>query len=341
MFYPKERVTVIQAQVLPPAATTTISSVLPLDRCGWYSLRLCFTAVLAAVLTPFADGIYRFIKGITIRTSRGEVLLNNVPGMALYRMNQILYGKSPYHQEHLAAGGTFTGVLDIPFTFPFLKRKEDTIVDTGRYSNIEIQITTGALAVFAPAAPATCPVTMGLEIERTLSPFAKDGKSKPLALPYITTYPCIATAVTLQYDLESALDLGLFGFFLYNHDVLLIEGAVPFCSPAAGGVDHLAQVTLRDSVRTWIDRVQMESFQKEREDLLSYDQYDGTALPVAATEIPTNMIGLYPYLFVKNGSINEVYATGKKSLIQLSFTLNAAAGTERASLCAFGMRALR
>jgi len=102
------------------------------------------------VATPFADGAYRFIKGITLRTNRGEVMYNNVSGMALYRLNQLLYHKAPYHQEHLAAGGTFTSVIDIPLVYPFLNRPEDTIFASGRYGSVELQITTGRLPFSLP-----------------------------------------------------------------------------------------------------------------------------------------------------------------------------------------------
>jgi len=268
-------------------------------------------------------------------------MYNNVSGMALYRLNQLLYHKAPYHQEHLAAGGTFTSVIDIPLVYPFLNRPEDTIFASGRYGSVELQITTGALAVFAPAAPATCPVTYGIEIERTLAALSGDGKSDPYNGIYVSQYPNIATATQLFWNLESAMDLSLFGFCLYNHDILLVEGAVPWCSPAAGGVDNIATVTFQDPVRFYLNAAQLEFFQKERDDLIYYDEYDGTALPVAATEIPTNHIGLYPHFFVKNGSVNEQFMTGRKSFITCSFTLVGAAGTQRADLLTFGQRALR
>lgn len=341
MWYPKERITLLQGYVLPPSSVTTFTNIFPLTGEGWYRIRLHLQCTLAAVATPFADGAYRFIKGITLRTSRGEVLVNNVPGMALFRFNAMLNHSQPFHDPHLAAGGAFYAVLDIPFCFSFLNRLEDTIFDSGRYSNLELQISTGGLAVFAPAAPATCPVVLGIEIERTLSALSEDGTSKPVALPYIATYPNQATATNLFYDLESSLDLGFFGFFLSNQDVLLVEGPVPFCHPAAGGVDHLTNIALQDTVRTWLNFLPFETFREDRRVLVPYAWYDGGALPVAATEIATSNLGHYPYVFIKNGSVNEIYPTGKKARIRLSFTLTAAAGTERTDLCVFGMRTLR
>ena len=340
-WFPTEEVVLFTGRTLPPSATTTINTDFPIDGCGWERIRISLTGVLAAVATPFADGLYRFLKGITLKTSRGEYIYDNVPGMAVYRLNQMFYHADPDHDRMLAAGGTFTAVLDLPLGMPFLNRPEDTFLDTSRYSNVELQLQTGGLAVFAPAAPATCPVTFGLSIVRTLSALGKDGKSKPVNHPYFKAYQNIATATTLLWDLESSLDLGLFGFFLQNHDVLLIEGAVPFCHPAAGNVDHIQTITFRDSLRNYVDSVPLEVWRKKRRDLTPYQFYDGQAPAVVATEIATSSLGIYPHFFVKHGSVNEQFATGRKSLIQVRFTLNAAAGTERADLCVFGQRGLR
>ena len=347
MYYPKERRTILQAFPLPPAAVTTFTNIFPLDGCGWSKIRLIFSTTTSAMVTTFADGIYRWIKGITLRTSRGEVLYNNVPGMAMYRFNSLINHSHPWHDPHPAAGGVACAVLDIPFCMPFLNRPEDTILDTGRYSNLELQITTGIVQDFLAAASVaqTAVVTMGIEIESTLAALVEDGTSKPFALPYVSTYPNIATATRLNWDLESSLDLGLFGFFLHFSDVLAnAMGAVPFCSPAAGGVDNYTNVTLRDSVRTWINLLPHETFENDREILCPPKKYyfpDVTHIPGWTDQIPTTAVGLYPYFFIQNGSINEVYPTAKKSLINLSFTAIGAVGTQRADLCVFGMRALR
>lgn len=340
-WYPTEEVVLFTGRVLPPGAITTIGPEFPIDGTGYERIRICLTGVLAAVATPFADGLYRFIKGITLRTSRGEVIYDNVPGMALYRLNQMFYHTDPEHGRMLAAGGTFTATIDLPLGMPFLNRPEDTFLDTSRYSNIELQIATGGLAVFAPAAPATCPVTYGISLVRTLAAIRADGKSKPVNHPYFKAYQNLATAAALQWDLESSLDLGLFGFFIQNHDVLLVEGAVPFCHPAAGNVDNIQAVTFRDSLRPYVNAVQLEFFMKKRRDLTPYQFYDGQAPAVVATEIATSRLGIYPHFFVTNGSVNEQFATGRKSLIQVAFTLVGAAGTQRASLCVWGQRALR
>lgn len=332
MYYPLEKRTVLTGEPLAPGVVRVFTNIFPLDGCGWYKIRLTLSSALAAIVAPYADGFYRWIKGITVRTSRGEVLVNNVSGMALYRLNCYLDHCAPFHTPLLAAGNAqANAILDIPFTFPFLNRPEDTIFDSGRYSNLELQISTGTLADLSVAgAVGFTAVTLGIEIISTLSAFYNDGAGKPVSLPYIGTYPLVHVDVRPFWDLESSLDLGFFGFFIYCHDA----SGIPFCNVAAGS-DALTAVVLQDTVRTWLNNIDFRSFQQERQKLLPFNLYAA----IAATEIPTTEIGMYPHLFVKQGSVNEVYPTGKKSAIQLRFT--DATATNEADLCVFGMRALR
>jgi hypothetical protein len=332
MWYPLEKRTILTGEPLAPGIVRVFTNIFPLDGTGWFKIRLTLSSALAAIVAPYADGFYRWIKGITVRTSRGEVLVNNVSGMALYRLNSYLNHSAPFHTPLLAAGNAqANAVLDIPFCFPFLNRPEDTIFYSGRYSNLELQIATGTLADLSVAgAVGFTAVTLNIEIISTLSALVDDGTGRPFALPYISTYPLIHADIQRFWDLESSMDLGLFGFFIYNHDAI----AQPFCCLAAGN-DHLTGVTFRDTVRTWLNNIDFRSFQEERQKLLPFNLYAA----ITATEIPTLELGMYPHLFVKSGSINEVYPSGKKSLIRLEFTN--ATGTDEADLCVFGMRTLR
>ena len=359
MFYPTEKKTIFAGAALPNAGITVYSNIFPLDGMGWTKIRLILHGIATGAggaADPYTDGLYRWIKGVTVRTSRGEVLVNNVPGMALYRLNSYLNHSAPYHDPLPVHGAglveAFCAVLDIPFCFPFLKRPEDTIFASGRYSNLELQISTGVVGdLYTTPGNTALAVTVDMEIESTLSAVVQDGAGGPYALPYIATYPNILTAVRTNWDLESSLDLGLFGFYIYNHPQVgagaLVQ--IPFCAPgtviaaaragaAANNWDTITNITFRDTVRTWMNNVVFQSFQETRTDLLPYNQYQVTVAPIA----PTWEIGMYPHLFVQKGSINEVYPTGKKSTINLSFANTAIAiATDEADLCTFGMRALR
>jgi len=333
MWYPIERKQIFTGEPLVAGAVRTFTNIFPLDGCGWYKMRLTFHAALAAIVAPYADGMYRWIKGIKLSTSRGETLVNNVSGMALYRLNCYLNHSAPYHTPLLAAGvAEVTANLDIPFEFPFLSRKEDTILATGRYSNLELQITTGTLADLSVAGAVGFTVpTVCCEIISTMSAL-KSADGMPLGLPFIETYPTVHVDVRPFWDITSAEDLALFGFFIYNHDA--IAAGRPFCCVAAG-LDHLYDITFRDNLRSWLSLLTTFSFQQERQLMLPYNHYAA----VAATEIPTLEAGMYPHLFVKNGSYKEAYATGGKNIIRLEFADLTA--TDEADLCVFGVRALR
>lgn len=332
MWYPTEKKKVLSAVPLNNSAVNTFQNIFPLDGSGFTKMRLIFSATTSAgAADPFTDGLYKYVKGVTLRTSRGEVIYNNVPGKALYQFNKILNHCHPFHEPILAAAGTFRAVIDLPFIYPFLSRPEDTIFDSGRYGNLELQIVTGAPADFftTPAAN-TVAVTLTLEIHSTLSALAADGKSKPNAHLYVSTYEQIHADVRRFWDLESSLDLALFGFLVFNHGV----SGIPFVTPAATpGNDHLTDLIFRDSVRTWIDRQDVYSFKETRNKLVPYNDY------AAALVTPETELGLYPYLFIQNGSYNECMPTGKKSLIRIEFTNGTA--TDEADLLVFGMRALR
>lgn len=332
-WFPHERRTVLQALPLPAGSVTTLTNIFPLDGTGYYRIRLVLRGTVAAIVAPWAEGMYRWIKGVTLKTARGEVLYNNVPGMALYFLNAFLDHHTPQHDKLLAAGAATVAVLDLPLAMPFLARPEDTVLDSGRYSNLELQITTGTLADLSAAAAVdwTAPPTLDVEIIETLSALTADGKSKPYAHPYVTTYPLIHANVQTFWNLESSPDLVLFGFFIANHDAT----GIPFCEAAAGS-DTLENVVFQDNVRTWINNQRQASFRNDRHELCPYDWYGITTV---ATEIPTGLVGKYPYFFVKNGSFKEVYPTKKQSQIRLSFTNPT--GTDEADLCVFGMRALR
>jgi len=333
MWYPREKKIILNAESLTNNSVRVFTNIFPLDGTGWVRLRMILSATVVAGTgtVPLEDGCYRYLKGITLKTSRGEVLLNNVPGMALYRLMAFLNHSVPVHDVVVLAGGTFKAVLDIPFCMPFLNRPEDTIFDSGRYSNLELQLSTGGASDFLQTVgTATVAVTLTLEIHNTMSALVNDGTGEPVALPYITVYPTVHADLQRYYDLESSLDLGLFGFYLYNHDA----SGIPFC-PTAAGLDHLYDVTFKDVVRIWLDKNPQWSFNEERTKLLPYNPYQTPT----GTGIPTTLVGTYPHFFLRNGSINECYPTGRKAQIRLEW--QNATGTDETELCVFGMRALR
>ena len=336
MFYPTEKRLVAQGLVLGESNTYRYSNIFPLDGTGWTKMILTFHASWTTAMTaPTLGGVYQFIKAIKLTTSRGETIVDNVPGQGMQLFNTIHDHVPPYYNSILLSSSlTADAVLEIPFCFNFLNRPEDTIFDSGRYSNLQLDITTGVLADIGATSTAGV-YTMDIHIENTLNALTKDGKSSPFATPYYRSYGPLLNSAQNFYDLESSLDLGLFGFLVKVGATGTM--AAQFEGP---GLDNLTSLTFRDSVRRWVDGALDHAYRNERNQLIHFDPnnvYKVTPATPTATLYP--MIGVYPHSFVNFGSINEHYATGKKSLIRVECPTTT--GTSRTSLLTWGMRALR
>lgn len=337
MFYPTERKSILEGYALTNSAVNRFTTIFPLDGTGWTKIILNFHATIDWTNAAVVDrrGLYRWIKGITLKTSRGEVLYDNVPGQGIYIANCIAQRVAPVHDVILGADGTYDGVLELILAPNYLNRMEDLILDTGRYSQLELSITTGSVLDFLNDADGeSVAVTLDVEIERTLAALAADGKSKPYAHFYMRSYGPFVYSAQNYFDLESSLDLGLFGF------AIKVAATGVSCPFDGAGVDNLTQLTFRDSVRTWVDRAMPWGLKQElHNDLIFEAQNIYLATPATTEQVAYPLLGVYAHRFVKNGSINEHYATGKKALIRVEYTDGT--GTDIANLVVWGMRALR
>lgn len=341
MYLPLERRTVAQALPLTNGAINRFSNIFPLDGTGWTLLRLTFHAThTTAITTPaIVNGGYRWLKGISFKTSRGEVICDNVPGQALRVYQALNRGKLPFQDRLLIATLSVTDfVVEIPFCQDYLNRPEDTIFNSGMYSNAQLDIATGTFLDFGAAGVSAVAVTMDIEVENTLSALSKDGKSGPIGHFYIRSYgPIDQTVATNLYDLESSLDLGLFGFALKT----CTNGLMP-CAWDGISTDLLTTLTFRDSVRRWVDNALPISL---RQNVLNRCDHDNNLLKYcSADNVDTfdpvkTLAGIYYHSFISNGSINEHYPTGKKSLIRVDYTTTNA--NDETSLLVWGFRALR
>jgi len=337
MYFPTERKAILEGYTLTNSATNRFSTVFPLDGTGWTKIILNFHATIDWTDAAVVDrrGLYRYIKGITLKTSRGEVLYDNVCGQALYIHNAIVNRVAPVHDVILGADGVYDGVIELTLAPFYLNRAEDLILDSGRYSNLELTIVTGSVLDFLnDAVGETVVCTVDIEVEKTLSALSPDGKSKPYAHYYVRQYGPHVYSAQNYFDLESSLDLGLFGF------AVKIAATGVTCPFDGAGVDNLTQLTFRDSVRTWVDRAMPSGLKQElHNDVIFEAQNIYLAPPVTTEQVAYPLLGVYHHRFVKNGSINEHYATGKKALIRVEYTDGTT--TDIANLVVWGMRALR
>ena len=337
MYYPVERKSLLEGYALTNSAVNRFTTQLQPDGCGWMKLILNFHATLAWTDAAVVDrrGLYRWIKGITLRTSRGETIYDNVCGLALYICNSVFNHVAPVHDVILGADGTYDGVIELYTWMPFLNRGEDTILDTSRYSSLELSITTGSVLDFVnDATGESIAVTLDIEVEKTLSALSPDGKSGPVAHAYFAQRGPFVHSAQAYFDIESSTDLGLFGF------ALKIAATGETCPFDGAGVDNLTYLTFEDSVRPWINRAMPWGLKQELHNLLHFEaQNIYLATPAATEQVVYPLLGVYPYTFVKNGSINEHYATGKKSQIRVTWGDDTA--TDIGNLVYWGMRALR
>ena len=342
-YYPTERITVAQAIPLTNGAVNRFSNIFPLDGTGWTKIILSFHGTVTWTNATLIDdhAFMRWIKGINLKTSRGEVIIDNVPGKAMWFFDALHSGVTPAMNRVLGVNAAvYNATLELPFCLDFLNRPEDTIFNSGRYSNLQLDLATGTVLDFLnDAVGEAIAVTMDIEIERTLSALSPDGKSTPYALPYFKTYGPFVQNAQNFFDLESSLDLGLFGFALF---IAATGATAPFDGAATqgAGVDNLTNLTMRDSVRTWVDTALPWALKHELLARIPFSPENiYIATPAITEQITYPLLGWYKHEFVQFGSINEHYPTGKKSLIRVTWT--DATATDIGNLFVWGMRALR
>lgn len=115
MFYPVERKSLLEGYTLTNSAVNRFTTQLTPDGTGWMKLILNFHATLDWTNAAVVDrrGLYRYLKGITLRTSRGETIYDNVCGQALYITNCLFNHVAPRHEVILGADATYDGVLEL------------------------------------------------------------------------------------------------------------------------------------------------------------------------------------------------------------------------------------
>lgn len=335
-WYPEEKRTILAGQLLPNGNVFTFDR-FPLDGLGWTKMRLhlCLTTDVGAA-DPITYGAYRYIKGITLKDDRDQYYFQSVPGMALYRVCSYFDKAQPFHDPVLAAAGVYHAVVDLPLTYPFLNRPEDTIVETKKLNLMTLEIATGTIAdVLVTPGANVLTVSLGIELHGTRASVGvtKDGLPDPLRAQgffhsHMRTYPMLHADIRTYWDLEASPDLALMGFLLYNHGA----SGLPFIgSVAAPGNDHVTNVSFYDIGHRYLNNLPYNSFRQERQILSDFNRHGADLVS------PITRLGEYPHYFVKNGSINEAYAA--KLPPRLEWT-NATA-TDETDLVVWGVRKLR
>lgn len=323
---PHETLNILSLDPFPQGQFKKYREQFPMGKEGYYLLRLTFhhTVVIGTGATPRAKGGYLIVKNVSFVTSKMEEPISS-PGMGLYLFNNLFNSIEPVYDPILAADGVYDCVIDLPFALPFLSRKEDTIIDTGRYSHLELQIALGGVAdLFETPGTATNTTTIDISLLRSKTCSSKDGKGKPYFLPYIKHMPPFQAATKGYADIESSSDLIIFGFFAMAHD-LVTWGTVG--TPFTGDpVDVLDDITWRNQVMPFVQRQKLGWFKEERAQLSNNREFTG----------------LYPHIFTREGSFRNAFYTGGQSEIKFEIgTVLGAPTTPQVDLVIFGARTLR
>jgi len=321
---PNETINLFSGEIFTQGQTKTFRDIFPLSGEGYRRLRLTFHNTLGATGTDPNDlGSFLFIKAINLRTSRNENPIS-ISGMGLMYLNWLLNGVKPQYTPVVAStGALFKCTIDIPFTYPFIPRKEDFSLASGNYNNLELQIQTGLCSDFRRTTDCTVATTMDCHLLRNKSGKYEGGR--PIGMQYIKELAPFQ-AVTKGYaDIEMANDLILFGFVAIAHD-LVAWGSVGNAfegDPA----DCLTDISFEDNIMPWIKTAKVDTFQEERA-MLSNERA---------------MTGVYPYLFAMEGSYKSGLPTGGHT--EMKFKIgNGNVGTPttpQVNLILFGTRELR
>jgi len=289
---------------------------------GWHALLLRFNLALvnSTGTTAITDGELGVINGITLKTSRGEFPVNGVPAFPLYRFAQIKSGTLPRRDAIAVTTGTYRVEIPIYFTDPLMNVGEDTILDTSRYSAINLEISLGGVAnlmsvvgdsVLTPTLDAYVLRTRGKVPDKIKPAMAVEYGIRPQAAPASVTEILLERAANLTYKR------------LLVHAANSVTAGVPFSGTEADSI--ISQLTLdHDGGRPY-------------ENVLVNVLADLNKLWYA---METVLVGQYWIDFCLDGSTMAALFSGDKSRLSVKW-INDTLSTSGISLAYEGLRPLR
>jgi hypothetical protein len=319
-----EPVNIISGKALVVGGKTTISDELPVGE-GWYRayLRLKLVVVIGTGTGAISEGELKFIKNILFKTDRGEILYN-LPGRAIYKMGVVKAGTTPVKDAIAAASATYQVTLPLYFAeaFHLANRPEDTILDTSRYSSLQLEITLGTVAdLFTSVGTSSITVTADLEVVRTKGLLPAGGK--PIAHVYNDQRPPVDANSTTFILLERANDLAIKRLLIHS------------CTSGSAGVAWGG--TTADTIQDVVNLKDQSGFiVKDRIHTMIQNEnkeYYGLEAALNGVEVLD---------FVQDLSIQSALVTGGKSLLQYQWTNQAGVGASSfVSVAVEGVRGLK
>lgn len=289
---------------------------------GWYRMMLRFnhTIVTGTATGPLSQGTLRIIRGITLRSDRGELFLNNVPGRMLYQVDQAKAGTAA--RADAVANGLQQSIINIWFFDPLSQMPEDYLIDTSRYSALTLEINYGTVAdLYGTVGTATVATTVDCMIERHRGRLPD--KIRPvMQVEYGVRVP-VSPAVLTEILLERAANLTYKRLWLFASSVNAVSGV-----PWSGDADDLIILDFT------VDHDQGRPF----ETLLHvpFNAFNKQEYSLEAV-IP----GLDIIDFVRDGSFQSALFSGNKSRLSVKWTNGTVGASPLVSLGYEGFRPLQ
>lgn len=311
-----------RATPLTLGGNTVIGKDFPLGE-GWYQLMLRFNSVvvIGTGAGPIAESELSIIKNIQLRTSAGEVICN-LPARALYKIAAAKTGELPRKDAMAAASATYRADVPIYFVDDMMKRPEDTILDTSRYSNVTLEITTGTVAdLFTAPGTATVTVNVDIEIERTKGRLPK--QAFPLFHVFYGAAQSQDASVQTFIDIDRAPDMAYKRFYAHAS-----------ATGVAGGVFTGANADDVQDLESFVDQSGDIVRERIHEMIQNHNKREYGLEAVLA--------GITIFDFVRDGSVNSALYPGDRSRLQYKWTNKAGvAASDIVSLAFESVRGLK
>lgn len=313
----------LRGQALTVNGPTVLGKDFPLGE-GWYRLMLRYTidVTIGTGAGPIAEGELSILKNIVVRTGAGEVLCS-LPARALFKIAVARGGTVPRKDAIAASTGVFSVDLPIYFVDDRMKRPEDTILDTSRYSSVALELTTGGLADLftAPGTAVLNSVKLDVEIERS------KGRLPRQALPILHVFygaaPSQDASAQTFIDLDRAADIAYKRLFAHAS-----------ANGVAGGVFTGANADDVQALESVVDQSGDIVRERIHEMIQNTNKNDYS--------LETVLAGITILDFVRDGSINSSLYPGDRSRLQYRWTNKAGvAAADIVSLAFEACRALK
>lgn len=152
-----------------------------------FDLHLTLTKVSGS--SAVADGDLKYIRSMSLRDNRGNVYVNDVPGVFLYRRNKRLSGVAARRTAIAAASATYSTMFIVDFSNPRNARPDDTILDTNDVSQLSLSLSFGSINDLLTVSGDTLSVTLDCYQDVTSDTLPKPGVKG--ATGFVQTISCL------------------------------------------------------------------------------------------------------------------------------------------------------